>query len=275
MPPASCDWSDHLTEESGSAFSTAYRGASDEEIHSRHALRTPRMSVSPLSVSLRAASPRMSPWRSTAVAHRVDVGPHRSVLLARDDELGQPFVAAPLGVRHAVDRRVGGKGRAPHDEEGSLVGCRVFEHLEVGVHGEEHLVERRQVVRFVPPGFAGPPASPVRSWLCARSASWATSASFEPKWWVGRPRLTPARPPMLANDAPWTPRSATTSAAASSRASSDRLRRSAWLWSCRRLASFMRTYLLVNQQASTVERQPGSADAATPASRATRTSDRR
>ena len=28
----------------------------------------------------------------------------------------------------------------------------------------------------------------------------ATSAFLEPKWWVGRPRLTPARSPMLASD---------------------------------------------------------------------------
>jgi len=46
----------------------ARSGAKDETIHWLHAWRTPRMSVRPLSVSFSAASPRMSPCRSTAVA---------------------------------------------------------------------------------------------------------------------------------------------------------------------------------------------------------------
>ena len=145
---------------------------------------------------------------------RVDIGPHRPVQLARDDQLGESFVAAPLGVCHAVYRGAGGEGRAPHDEERPLVGSWVFEHLEVGVYGEEHLMSADML--------------PVRSpwlrracriswpiWPCARSAKRETSTSLEPKWCVGRPRLTPARPPMLANDAPCTPRSAMSSAAAS------------------------------------------------------------
>ena len=49
-------------------------------------------------------------------------------------------------------------------------------------------------------------ADAMRSW--ARSANRATNVSLDPKWWVGSPRLTPARPPMLASDAPSTPRSA-------------------------------------------------------------------
>ena len=65
------------------------------------------------------------------------------------------------------------------------------------------------------------------TWSCTRRAKRATSSSFDPKWWLGRPRLVPARSPILARDACSIPSSAINAAAASSNACSDLLLRSA------------------------------------------------
>ena len=51
----------------------------------------------------------------------VDIGPHGAFVLTRHDQLGEPLVAASLRICHAFDGRVGGKGRAPHHQEGPLV----------------------------------------------------------------------------------------------------------------------------------------------------------
>ncbi len=127
--------------------------------------RTLCMSAEPASERKRAATPRMRPCRSTALAIGSTSVRTEPSSWPDDDQLGEPFVAASLCVGHAVDRGVDGKVEPHITRSARWSGPGSFEELEVGVDADEDLVEGGQVSGHVPPGAAGP-----RTWL-SRSGS--------------------------------------------------------------------------------------------------------